>query len=41
VLKATLEAAAARKLEPALLRQQHDLDRHADLSPWIPSRRGR
>jgi hypothetical protein len=41
VLEATLEAAAARRLEPALLRQQHDLDRHADLAPWIPSRRRR
>ena len=41
VLQATLEAAAARRLEPALLRQQHDLDRHADLAPWIPSRRRR
>jgi hypothetical protein len=41
VLQATLEAAAARTLTPALLRQQHDLDRHADLSSWIPSRRHR
>jgi rSAM/selenodomain-associated transferase 1 len=39
VLQATLEAAAARKLKPALLRQQHDIDRHADLAPWMPSRR--
>ena len=41
VLEATLEAAAAHSLTPALLRQQHDLDRHADLAPWIPSRRRR
>jgi glycosyltransferase A (GT-A) superfamily protein (DUF2064 family) len=41
VLQATLEAAAARTLKPALLRQQHDLDRHPDLAPWIPSRRRR
>jgi rSAM/selenodomain-associated transferase 1 len=41
VLQATLEAAAARTLKPALLRQQHDLDRHPDLAPWIPSRHRR
>jgi rSAM/selenodomain-associated transferase 1 len=39
VLEATLQAAAARTLKPVLLRQQHDLDRHADLAPWIPARR--